>query len=102
VSEVINRYAGMSFHDLLTRRRVADVKVQLLDPANDRFTIEGIGAASGFGSRSAMYAAFRRVEGITPKEFRDRRRPSGAGSRVDSRRDRASGASRPDHDPPME
>lgn len=76
VSEALNRYAGTSFTDLLTRRRIDDVKGQLLDPANDRFTIEGIGASAGFGSRSALYAAFRRLEGTTPTEFRRARTSS--------------------------
>ena len=70
VSEALNRYAGVSFHDLINRRRVEDVKVQLLDPASEAFTIEGIGASAGFGSRSALYAAFRRFEGMTPSAFR--------------------------------
>jgi AraC-like DNA-binding protein len=74
VSEVLNRHAGVSFHERLNRLRVADVKAQLLDPAADRFTIEGIGGAAGFGSRSALYTAFRRIEGVTPTEFRARRR----------------------------
>jgi AraC-like DNA-binding protein len=73
LSEVLNRYANVSFHELLNRRRVADVKAQLLDPAADRYTIEGIGASAGFGSRSALYAAFRRLEGMTPAEFRARK-----------------------------
>ena len=70
VSEVLNRYANVTFHELLNQRRVADVKAQLLDPGSDRYTIEGIGASAGFGSRSALYAAFRRLEGMTPAEFR--------------------------------
>ncbi len=70
LSEALNRFAGASFADVVNRRRVDDVKAQLLDPANDRFTIEGIGASAGFGSRSALYTAFRRLEGMTPTEFR--------------------------------
>ena len=70
LSEVLNRYARVTFHDLINRRRVDDVKAQLLDPASERFTIEGIGASAGFGSRSALYAAFRRLEGTTPTAFR--------------------------------
>ena len=73
VSEALNRYAGTSFTDLVTRHRVDDVKAQLRDPANDRFTIEGIGASAGFGSRSALYAAFKRLEGMTPTRFRQER-----------------------------
>jgi AraC-like DNA-binding protein len=74
VSEVLNRHAKTGFHELVNRYRVADVRAQLLDPGADRFTIEGIGAAAGFGSRSALYAAFRRLEGLTPTEFRARAR----------------------------
>jgi AraC-like DNA-binding protein len=74
VSEVLNRHAGLSFHDLVNRRRVDEVKAQLIDRTNDRFTIEGIGGAAGFGSRSALYAAFRRFEGTTPTAFRESRR----------------------------
>jgi methylphosphotriester-DNA--protein-cysteine methyltransferase len=70
VSEALNRCARVSFSDFINRRRVDDVKAQLLDPASDRFTIEGIGVSAGFGSRSALYAAFRRLEGTTPTAFR--------------------------------
>jgi AraC-like DNA-binding protein len=67
----LNRVAGVSLRELLTRRRVEDVKVQLGQPDSDRFTIEGIGATAGFGSRSALYAAFQRHEGMTPAAYRD-------------------------------
>ena len=70
VSEALNRYARISFNDLINRRRVEEVKLQLLDPASERFTIEGIGRSAGFGSRSALYAAFKRYEGMTPAAFR--------------------------------
>ncbi len=73
LSEALNRFAGMTFHELLNRQRVADVKAQLLDPSSDRYTIEGIGASAGFGSRSALYSAFRRIEGMTPAECRAQR-----------------------------
>lgn len=76
VSEALNRYAGTSFTDVVNRMRVEDVKAQLRDPVNDLFTIEGIGQSAGFGSRSALYAAFKRAEGITPTAFRDRERRS--------------------------
>lgn len=79
VSEVLNRYAKVSFHDLINRHRVEDVKRQLDDPASDRFTIEGIGASAGFGSRSALYAAFKRYEGMTPTAYRQSSRNASVG-----------------------
>jgi AraC-like DNA-binding protein len=54
--------------------RVEDVKAQLRDPVNDLFTIEGIGLSAGFGSRSALYTAFKKLEGVTPTAFRERER----------------------------
>lgn len=73
VSEALNRYAGTSFADRLMRHRIDEVKAQLRDPANDRYTIEGIGASAGFGSRSALYTAFKKLEGVTPTEYRKTR-----------------------------
>ncbi|MBX9600274.1 MAG: helix-turn-helix domain-containing protein [Bryobacteraceae bacterium] len=70
VSQVLNCLGRASFSDLVNRRRVEDVKARLLHPASARLTIEGIGAAAGFGSRTAMYAAFQRFEGKTPSAFR--------------------------------
>jgi AraC-like DNA-binding protein len=70
VSEALNRFAGTTFRDLVNGRRVRDVKAQLADPASDRYTIEGIGASAGFRSRSALYAAFHRAEGMTPTACR--------------------------------
>jgi AraC-like DNA-binding protein len=72
VSEALNRFAGTSFHELIARRRVEAIKAMLREPATDRFTIEGLGQSAGFGSRSAMYAAFRRLEGASPAEYRAR------------------------------
>lgn len=74
VSEALNRVGGTSFREVVTRRRVADVKAQLEDAASDRYTIEGIGTSAGFGSRSALYEAFKRWEGTTPTAYRDTRR----------------------------
>jgi AraC-like DNA-binding protein len=60
LSEALNQYGRTSFAKFVMRRRVDDVKAQLVDPANDCFTIEGIGTSAGFGSRSALYTAFKR------------------------------------------
>lgn len=70
VSEALNRFGGVGFRDVVLRLRVDDVKAQLVDPASDRYTIEGIGASAGFRSRSALYAAFHRLERTTPTAFR--------------------------------
>lgn len=70
VSEALNRFRGETFHECVSRWRLNDVKAQLAIPDSERYTIEGIGAAAGFGSRSALYAAFQRFEGMTPTAYR--------------------------------
>lgn len=70
VSEALNRFRGETFHECVSRWRLTDVKAQLAAPDSGRYTIEGIGAAAGFGSRSALYAAFQRFEGMTPTAYR--------------------------------
>ena len=82
VSEALNRVGGTSFRDLVNRRRVDDVKAQLADPRNDGYTIEGLGASAGFGSRSALYHAFRLLEGTTPTAYRARLRDARDAARV--------------------
>ncbi len=77
VSEALNRIAGETFHELVARHRVADVKRQLEDPASEAYSIEGIGHAAGFGSRSTLYAVFRKAEGMTPAEYRSCHRHTG-------------------------
>lgn len=77
VSESLNRHRGITFHELLNQLRVDDVKAQLRDASAVHYTIEGIGASAGFGSRSALYAAFRRLEGMTPADYRKRHAPQG-------------------------
>ena len=78
LSEALNRLRGVPFLQYLAGLRVAEARRQLADTANDGFTIEGIAQSCGFASRSAFYSAFRRVEGITPTEFRRRARQGSA------------------------
>ena len=76
LSQALNESAGEGYAALIARSRVQEAKRLLLDPANDRLTIEGIGWRSGFSSRSTFYQAFRRFVGTTPTGFRDCRRES--------------------------
>jgi len=75
LSQLLNQYTNQTFNEYLNRLRVQDVQEKLTDSANDRFTIEAIGQEAGFRSRSAFYAAFRKVAGISPTDFRRKRRP---------------------------
>ena len=71
---MLNQHLGRPFTDWLNEHRLNDVKTQLLDPTNDRFTIEGLARSSGFKSRAGFYRVFKRATGATPVEFRRLRR----------------------------
>lgn len=70
LSQSLNQHRGTTLIDYLAAWRVEEAKRQLADPARDHVTIDAIAEASGFGSRSAFYAAFRRIAGVTPSEYR--------------------------------
>ncbi|NHM25658.1 helix-turn-helix transcriptional regulator [Desulfofundulus sp. TPOSR] len=68
---------GQSFIDYLTQVRLNEAKALLL--AGEK-TIDQIASAVGFNNNSYFTAVFKKREGVTPSEFRQRRR--GDGSRV--------------------
>jgi AraC-like DNA-binding protein len=74
LSQLLNQHLGETFTGYLTRLRVEDAKVGLLDSANDAFKIEAVARSAGFASRSAFYKAFRQATGQTPLAYRQSRR----------------------------
>jgi AraC-like DNA-binding protein len=72
ISRAVLAVRGASFPEYLQRLRVEEAKRLLHEPAEQRTSMEAIGLLSGFGSRSAFYAAFRSHTGLTPSAFRGR------------------------------
>ncbi len=70
VSRVVNESFGKTFPELLNEYRVADCAERLLQHGFDHLSIEGIAYESGFHSLSAFYAAFKKIHGATPAEWR--------------------------------
>ena len=68
-SQVINRYFEFSFLQLIQRKRVEHARF-LLKTRDASFSVLDIAMESGFNSKSAFNAAFRRIEGMSPSEFR--------------------------------
>ena len=58
ISNCINQSFGFNFNEWVNNYRVDKALEILKDKNNDHLSIEGIGADSGFKSRSAMYIAF--------------------------------------------
>jgi AraC-like DNA-binding protein len=70
ISSCINQSEGFNFNEWVNNYRVDKALEILKDPNSHHLSIEGIGIDSGFKSRSAMYAAFRRKFGKSPGNFR--------------------------------
>ena len=67
LDELLTHIKGMSFADWLNSLRIEYAKNLLKN--NNKYTIDAISSMSGFSSRSAFYAAFKKVTNITPTEF---------------------------------
>jgi AraC-like DNA-binding protein len=70
LSQVLNQHLGCSFFDYINKLRVEEAKRCLADPSYRAQTVLELGLASGFNSKAAFNAAFRRFTGLTPSEFR--------------------------------
>ena len=70
LSQVLNQHLGMSFFEYINRLRVNEVKRCLADSAFTEQTVLEIGLASGFNSKAAFNAAFKRYTGTTPTLYR--------------------------------
>lgn len=57
---------GQSFNDFKNHLRVQHAKILMEENSNMLFTMEAIGALSGFTSKNAFYVAFNKFEGCTP------------------------------------
>lgn len=73
LSQAINEQGKIAFWNFVNRYRLQEVRVKLFDPANDHLTIEALAMDSGFNSLSTFNTLFKRVMGITPKEYRAKR-----------------------------
>lgn len=70
VSQVINELAGKNFNALLSEQRIQEACRRFNDPKiYGKLTIEGIALDLGFKSRSNFATLFKKVTGLTPREY---------------------------------
>lgn len=70
LSEYINKHFDKNFTAFINQHRVTKAKELLLSKNN--FTIEAIAFEVGFNSKSAFNAAFRKLESMSPSEFKNK------------------------------
>ncbi|MBI5915400.1 MAG: helix-turn-helix domain-containing protein [Bacteroidetes bacterium] len=70
VSQLLNQHKQQSFFDFVNGCRVAHFKTAVNDPANAHLSLLGIAFDSGFNSKAAFNAVFKKMTGTTPSAFR--------------------------------
>jgi AraC-like DNA-binding protein len=71
LTEVLNGNLGRNFFRFVNEYRVHEVQKSLSNPKNP-YSIEAIGFESGFNSKSTFFSVFKRITGLTPKEYKER------------------------------
>ncbi|MEQ9404009.1 MAG: helix-turn-helix domain-containing protein [Cyclobacteriaceae bacterium] len=61
-----------SFYSFINEKRVEEFKKNLFNKQYEHLDLTGIAYASGFSSKATFNRAFKRIEGITPREFREK------------------------------
>jgi AraC-like DNA-binding protein len=69
LSRLLNEAAGKSFNDFINEYRVGEAKGLLSSP-DKGLDVLSVAFESGFNSKATFYAAFKKVAGMTPNEFR--------------------------------
>jgi len=80
LSQVINSQAGQTFYQYINYLRVESAKHLLSLPTTHGQSMLQIGEDAGFNSQSTFYNHFRKLVGMSPKQYRDQLPDSGTGS----------------------
>lgn len=72
ISASINTIFNQNFNSYINQLRIKRAEIILNDQNSNFFSIEGIGKEVGFHSKSAFYAAFKKVTGTTPTKYKER------------------------------
>lgn len=71
ISSCINKNMGYNFNEWVNNYRVVKALQIIKSDKKNMLSIEGIGSDSGFKSRSAMYAAFKKKLGHSPGFYKN-------------------------------
>lgn len=74
LSQLVNDNLGKNFSIVVNEYRVKEAQQQLLK--NEQYTLEAIGYACGFNSKSSFYVTFKKITGKTPAQFKNEQLPS--------------------------
>jgi AraC-like DNA-binding protein len=70
LSETINGYAKQSFYEFINQHRIEEASRLLRGKEFISLSITDIGYQSGFNSNSTFFSHFKKIQGKTPREYR--------------------------------
>ena len=73
ISQVINEKLDQTFFEMIASYRIEEAKSILGDSSQDHLTIEEIADEVGYNSKSAFNRSFKKIVGITPSEYKEKR-----------------------------
>ena len=73
LSQMINESHRKNFYTYINTFRVEEAQRLLNDPGHQKYSIQGIARLAGFSSKSSFNEAFRRIAGMTPSEYIERK-----------------------------
>lgn len=73
LSRIINTHSQDSFYGFINSLRVKHFKSILTNQKYANLSILGMALESGFKNKSTFYSAFRKIEGMTPKQYLDQK-----------------------------
>jgi AraC-like DNA-binding protein len=71
VSRAINQYFNKSFSELVVEYRIKKAEQLLVSDSQKSLTIEAVAFESGFNTLSAFYKAFKKINNVTPSQYRE-------------------------------
>ncbi len=69
ISSAINKICNQNFNSYVNEYRIKKAETLLNQEGKQKLSIEGIGLAVGFHSKSAFYSAFKKFTGTTPSNY---------------------------------
>ncbi len=69
LSWLLNEYIGKNFNEYINTFRLETFKQKSLDASNSHLTLLGLAYESGFNSKTVFNAFFKKMEGMTPREW---------------------------------
>ena len=70
LSLIINQKENKNFFEFINTYRIAEVKQLMRDPKFSHFTLLGMAQEAGFRSKSTFNAVFKKIEGLTPSQYK--------------------------------